>query len=108
MAVQMQLLKRHFSSIIRLIKRSRLDRVEQIRHATYETLRNLGVKRDLSKVVNRTPTGSDQGDVSSILAWIKKIREPAEGADKSTVKDFRQAVKQVVAIDATAVARVGK
>lgn len=108
MAMQMQLLKGHFANVIRLIQRSRLDRAEQIRYASYEALKLLNVKRDRSKAVKKLAVGSDQGDVGSILAWIKNLRVPPDGADNAVKKDFRQAVKQLVAIDATAVIRTGK
>lgn len=84
----------HFDSVVRLIKRAPLDRVNMLRHATHNTLKRLGVDRDLSKAVKGLPNGSNQGDVMSIVVWLDKVK-PGDV----------EVVKQVVAIDATAVNR---
>lgn len=84
-----------FNNVIRYVKRAELDRVKSLRTATFNTLKRLGVARDPSKAVRGVPKGSDQGDMMSIFVWM----------DKTTPAN-RPAVRQVVAIDATATARV--
>lgn len=79
-----------FFNIIRLIHKLPLDHIAQIRSVTYETLKRLGVKRDLEKAVTAIPKGSSQVDVGTIVAWMRKIQ----------AKDKR-AIRQLVAIDAT-------
>lgn len=87
--------KNHFQSVVRLILRSQPERVLVLRTATHEALKRLGAKRDTSKAWVKMPKGgSDQGDMMSIITWLK-------GVDKSDV----EAVAQVVSLDATAVAR---
>lgn len=94
MPVQIRLPKKQFGSVIRVIKKSHVDRAKTIRQLSFDTLKRLGVKRDLSKAVAGMPNGSDQGNVGAIRDWMNKVE-----------KKNRWAVKQVVAIDATAVVR---
>jgi hypothetical protein len=87
--------KNHFQSVVRLILRSQPERVMVLRTATHEALKRLGAKRDLSKAWTKVPKGgSDQGDMMSIITWLKSV-------DKSDA----EAVAQVVSLDATAVSR---
>lgn len=82
------------NTVIRFIKKAPLDRVAVLRQATFDSLRRLGVKRNVGKAVAGVPAGSDQGDVQSLIVWMGRI----------TAAD-REAVAQLVAIDATAVQR---
>ena len=95
MPVEAKLPPNHFSNVIRLIKNAPLDRAKVLKTATWETLRRLGVKRDPSKAVSGLPKGSDQGDIMSLVAWMYRIKP-----------EDKEAVEQVVAIDATCYARV--
>ena len=88
--------KQGFNNVIRLCKTASLDRVAQLRQSTFVNLKRLGVKRDSSKAVAGVPNGSDQHDLMSLFVWAANIR--AEDKD---------AIKQLVAIDATCVARSG-
>ncbi len=88
------LLDFQFNNIIRSIKRSSIDRAKQIRHVTYGELKRLGVKRNKSKVVKGIPKGSDQTNHGDAFTWMHSI-EPGQ----------KRAIRQLVAIDATAVAR---
>jgi len=94
MAKEVRLPKRHFDSVVRMIKRSSMDRAMMLRTATYNTLKRLGVRRNRSKAVLGVPDGSDQVDTGSIVAWLNKVKP--SNAD---------AIQQVVAIDATVVQR---
>ncbi len=90
------LIKYHFDSMIRQIKQNSVDRVAVLRTATYEALKGLGAKRDLTKAVTGpAPKGSDQGDIQTFIVWTKKI----------VVGDV-EAVVQLIAIDATATVRM--
>lgn len=83
-----------FNNIIRFVRRGSADEVAQIRHATFSTLKRLGVGRDVSKAVVKTPSGSDQVDTQSIVVWMNQIQIHE-----------KKSVAQLIAIDATAVAR---
>ena len=84
-----------FKSLIRAIKTMDLGKVKSIRAATFETLKRVKVKRNLSKAVKGIPKGSDQYNERFVTNWLHKV----------DTKDIR-AVNQVVAVDATAVARM--
>lgn len=86
--------KMHYNNVIRFIKRAPLDRVLVLREVTYNTLKRLQVKRDESKAVAKVPDGSDHGDVGTLKTWMDSL-----------TKNDKKAIKQVVAIDATCVAR---
>lgn len=84
-----------FNNIIHSIKVASPETVKQLRHATFHRLRKLGVVRDTGKAVTAAPRrGSAQLDVGTIVAWIGKV-----------TPDETDAVAQLVAIDATLVAR---
>jgi hypothetical protein len=97
MPIQIELPENHFDTIIRCIKKFPLDRVDFLRNATFHTLKRLRVKRDLSKAVSGIPKGSDHLNVMSIVVWMSKISARNDQTEK--------AVAQIVAIDATCVAR---
>lgn len=84
-----------FDNVVRAIKNGSRDAVLQIRQATFDNLARLGVKRNKEAAVAGTPAGSDNVDVQSVIAWMRKIPS----------KDYKRAVRQLVALDATAVAR---
>ena len=89
-----ELLDHHFKTVIRWIKRSHVDHVKPLRVATHANLKRLKTRRDLSKAVKGTPKGSDQGDIQSIITWMRKIN-PGD----------TKAIEQLVAMDATTVVR---
>jgi hypothetical protein len=95
-SVQKELVATHFNNIIRLIHQVDRERVLWLRNVSFNTLRRLGVKRDVSKAIGKLPAGSDQCDLGSIRTWMDKV-QPTDLV----------AVAQVVAIDATAVSRTG-
>ncbi len=92
--MQYDMSEQHFNQVVRFVKMASLDRVSQLRQATFDTLGRLGVKRDSSKAVRGLPSGSDQHDLQSLFVWMAKVRP-----------QHKNAVRQVVAIDATCVAR---
>jgi hypothetical protein len=84
-----------FNNIIRAVKKGQLDRAKQIRTLTFLKLKELGLNRNASKAVDKTPAGSDQIDVGSVVAWVQKIQA-----------DDAKAVGQLITLDATAHKRV--
>jgi hypothetical protein len=73
------------------------DVIEQVRSVTYIRLKDLGVSRDVSKCCSKLPRrGSNDIDIQSFVVWVNKV----QATDKS-------AIEQLVAIDATVVARTG-
>ena len=87
--------KNHVNNVIRMIKTQPLTSVKALRYASFRCLKRIGVKRNMSKAVRGTPDGSDQGELMSIILWFDKVQ-----------KNDKQAIRQAVAIDATAVARM--
>lgn len=83
-----------FNNIIRLIRRGDINLVMSLRNVTFTKLKSLKVARDPAKVVIKTPAGSDQVDVQSIVVWVNNVHP----SDKDSVA-------QLVAIDATLVDR---
>ncbi len=88
--------RHHFNTAIRFLWRANRHEVEQVRNATYRKLKQLGVDRDTGKASTRMPNGSDHFDVRSFVNWADKIQA-----------DDESAIEQLVAIDATAVKRMG-
>lgn len=86
--------KNQYNNVIRLLRRADISTVLAIRNVTFVRLNEIGVKRDLSKAVEKTPNGSDQVDVQSVVQWIRSV-----------TPDQKRAVWQLVEIDATACSR---
>ena len=86
--------KNQFNNVIRLLRRADISTVNTIRNVTYSKMKELGLKRDESKAAQKTPKGSDQVDVQSLVVWINSIKP-----------DEKRAHWQLIEIDATAVAR---
>lgn len=85
-----------FESALRQAKSASRDQVLQLRHATHANLKRLGVPRDTGKAhTGKLPAGSDNTDMRSLILWMERI--PG--------KDHADAVAQLVALDATTVAR---
>ena len=95
MPIVKELRPEQFDSLIRMIKKVGLERVRDLRTATYRTLKRLEVKRDESKFVPGIPKGSDQHNIRTVLVWLDKIK-PGDA----------KAMEQLVAIDATATRRI--
>jgi len=95
MSVVKELPESHFANVVRLVKQADIEKVKAIRNATYVTLRRLRKHRNMSKAVDGIPDGSNQSDPMSIMVWLDGIGKKDEAA-----------IKQVVAIDATATKRV--
>lgn len=91
-----ELPQNHFDNVVRAIKRCDADRVKVLQSGLLQTLIRLKARRNLSKAVTTVPPGSDQVDFMSIIVWSEGV----ERGDKA-------AVAQVVALDATTVARTG-
>ncbi len=101
--------KRHFDNVIRWIKRVGIDHIPALLAASKANLERLEVKRNLGKAVAGIPDGSDQGDIQSVITWMSKIHpgSPSPTPGKPGVPRDKKAIRQLVAIDATAVARMG-
>ena len=93
---QVMLSPNEFDTIIRGLKTGTMAQVNGVRQKSFDTLKRLGVKRDVTKVAKTPAGGSDQIDNMSIFNWMDKI-EPVH----------TRAIKQLIVIDATAVARSG-
>jgi hypothetical protein len=83
-----------FNNVVRWIKKWPAERVMALRHATWDTLKRVGVKRNAAKAVPGIPAGTDDGNMGDVFAWLAKVQ-----------KGDRKAVKQLVALDATAFVR---
>ena len=83
-----------FASVVRMVHRGDADKVQWIRTATYTAMQKLGIARDATKAIRKTPKGSDQFDTGSLLTWMNGLK----------ITD-KKAIAQLVALDATAVAR---
>ena len=88
------LTKRQFANAVRMIKNCRPDTAKQFRQATFTALKRLGVKRDPTKAVNGVPSGSDTFDARWLSDWSEKIQP-----------EHKRAIRQLIALDATVVAR---
>jgi len=95
MPVDKHLPEGQFNNVIRMIKLGSIDQVKSLKTATWNTLKRLDISRNKAVAKVKVPKGSDQVDIGSLIAWMGKV----ELGDK-------KAVKQVVAIDATACRRV--
>lgn len=107
-----------FDNVIRFIKLSTFERARMIQRTTESTLGRLEVGRDPSKAVKGLPDGSDEGNVRNVLLWLGLVEgknkevaalskeEKATKESKAAIRSLRNAIAQVVAIDATATARM--
>jgi len=94
MPIQKHMPQQHFDNVIRMIHCSSRERILSIRHATYNTLRRLKVRRNKALAVTAIPAGSDQHDVMSLFVWMNKVN-----------REDKEAVEQILTMDATAVLR---
>lgn len=78
-----------------ILERSR-EEASTIRALTFSKLEDLGVKRQLKKAASFDDRHSVNGDVGSLISWIRKI-EPEDD----------DCIEQLVIIDATCCKRVG-
>ena len=86
-----------FNTIIRSIKRGSIGNAAEFKTATFYVMKRLGVKRNTAKVIKgKIPDGSDQIDIGSFVSWANKV-----------LLTDRKAVRQIIAIDATACIRIG-
>lgn len=84
-----------FNSTIRAVRTKDIEKVNQILTLAESALERTGHKADPSKAVKSTPQGSDQLDVGTLVTWAGKIG-----------RRDRSAVRQLIAIHATAVDRL--
>ena len=84
-----------FNSFIRAIKQTKLENVKALRAISHTALKRLRVRRDMTKAVKGLPEGSNQVNVGSLITFLETVP-----------KKNKEAVQQVIAIDATATARV--
>lgn len=81
--------KNHFNNVVRFVKTAELEAVKQLRSETYNNLKRLNLKRDLSACPVGIPKGSDQVDVGTLIRFLRGIEETHE-----------KAVQQLIALDA--------
>lgn len=95
--IEKALPKESFQNVLKFILTSALEQVGPLRHETFQALRRLGAARDESKATFKfNKNASSQVDVGSIIGWIRGV----DGTDAD-------AVEQLIALDATCVARGG-
>lgn len=85
-----------FKRVIGHIKSCEMTTVSQIRHITFNRLKELGVSRDVSEAYSGKVEVPLCFDLMTILDWIKGISP-----------DDTKSVGQLVVIDATCVSRGG-
>ena len=90
-----ELPKNQFNNVIRMIKTRGIDRAQTLRQCTFDVMRELGVKQNLTKKVKGVPNGSDHADIQTLVTWMRNVK-----------KTDTKAIAQIVAIDATCCARV--
>ena len=72
------------------------EKANSLRRVYFETLKRLKVKRDKSKAVKATPSNTNlQFNEASVVSWMRNINP-----------EDTKAVNQLIAVDATIVARV--
>lgn len=83
-----------FNSFIRFIRNGSVESIKQVRTETFNALKRLGVKRDLTKAPTKTPNGSDQSDVGTLIKFLRGIEPTSETA-----------IIQLIVLDAAACQR---
>ncbi len=96
MPVLVELNKAQYNKIIRMVKQAGVERLKFVRTATYVALKRLGIKRDLTKAAKKTPHGSEQHNTGDLVTWLARV-SPTD----------TKAIRQIMAIDATAVVCMG-
>jgi hypothetical protein len=90
-----ELPKADFHKVLHYVQNSSQEQARQLRTATFNTLKRLGVKRDTSRAIDRAVRSDGRlGDTRSIVVWMNRI---APGDKK--------AVDQLLVIDACCVKR---
>ncbi len=75
-----------FNNVIRLVRNGSIASADQLRNAAFEQLKSLGLHRDEVQPETKTPGGSDQVDVGSVITWMGKVTK----ADKVAVQQLRK------------------
>ena len=83
MALNKTLPKNQFDTVIRQLKLASIDKVKQIKTGSFNTLRRLGVKRDVSKAVAGVPNGSDNLDVGQLEKFTEVVVAHAADANEA-------------------------
>ena len=87
--------KGQIRALVAAIKSMHNEKANSLRRVSFDTLKRLGVKRDMEKAIAGIPSNTNlQFNEASVVAWMNNI-------DPNDTK----AVKQLVAIDATLVVR---
>lgn len=95
MPIQLKMPDNHFRNVIRAIRTANLDRIKPLEGVVKEAMKRLSQKRSMKMAWKKTPEGSDQLDIGSLIAWVNKI-QPAN----------KPAIAQLVSIDATLARRL--
>lgn len=84
-----------YNSVLKAVFSSDVEKRQELRQITFDTLRRLAVKRNAKQAVARAPRrGSNDFSVGSFKWWADRI----DSGDKA-------AIEQLVTIDATLVSR---
>jgi len=94
--IQVELPPDQFATFIRQIKNADSERAAAYHAITRRAMRRLRLRHDPDAAVKGIPVGSDNSDVGSFVAWLNKVTR----YDKA-------AKRQIVALHATVVARIG-
>ena len=97
MPVEKNLPPTQFNNVVRWIKQTEVDRLKGLTVATAATIARLHVRSvRMRNAIKGVPEGSDHFDSGSLVEWMNKVQP-----------EDQEAVAQVLAIDATARARLG-
>ena len=94
-AIQYHLSKQQFNNVIRMIKLADVHKIRQLKHMTYNKLKEFKIKRNKSLAIKKIPNGSDQFNVYAVIEWINKIKP-----------EHTEAKKQLRVLDATLCSRL--
>jgi hypothetical protein len=91
--------KEHYTHFLRMVFRCTPEEAKSVATVLGVQLERLGVKPNLSKATSAPFGGALNMDVGSLRDWAARINKTAEGS--------RHAIRKLVALHATAVARSG-
>lgn len=85
------------ANFVRMLFRMSQEQAYGVSVSTLAQLERLGAKRDTTKAARNNFTGTVNIDSGAILEWASRIRP-----------EHKRAIRQLVLLDATAVARSGR
>ena len=85
-----------FNDTIRFLKQAPIGTVQVFLVSSKATLKRLHAKRRPENAVAGIPVGSDQVNTGNLVAWMNRLQ-----------RGQNRAIRQLVALDATALSRAG-